>query len=162
MNVRKAKPDDIDLLLSLTPNPDRAFFEQCFIRQCDIYIIEESGGVAAGYGVLNWQPKYAFYQKFDIPEIQDVNILPEFRQRGFATHLIQHIENIVGNENKKSIGISVGLNKEYGAAQRLYVKLGYIPDGTGVTYDRQYVDLNKRYPVDDDLCLMMVKSFKPE
>ena len=46
----------------------------------------------------------------------------------------------------------------FGAAQRLYCKLGYIPDGNGVTYDREAVRAGDMRAVDDLLCLMMVKA----
>jgi hypothetical protein len=53
----------------------------------------------------------------------------------------------------------VGLSADYGAAQRLYHKLGYEPDGNGVTYDRAPVTPGQKYPLDDDLALMLVKFF---
>jgi len=56
------------------------------------------------------------------------------------------------------IGISVGLTIDFGPAQRLYCKLGYMPDGNGVTLDREFVDDGQPVTVNDDLCLMMVKE----
>jgi hypothetical protein len=58
----------------------------------------------------------------------------------------------------KFMGIGVGMPTSYGPAQRLYVKLGYIPDGNGINYDRQSIAFGEFRPVDDDLCLMMVKA----
>lgn len=112
----------------------------------------------AGYCLLNWEPKYNLYRKLDIPEIQDLNILPAFRRRGLATALIEHCENKAREKGKTQIGISYGLDASYGPAQRLYTKLGYVPDGCGVTYDRAPVRFGNIHPIDDDLCLMMVKE----
>ena len=58
------------------------------------------------------------------------------------------------------MGISVALGASYGPAQRLYATLGYMPDGNGVTYDRMAVGFGEMRPVDDDLCLMMVKDLQ--
>ena len=56
------------------------------------------------------------------------------------------------------MGLAVGLHRSYGAAQRLYARLGYMPDGYGVTYDREAVVPGDFRAVDDELCLMMVKT----
>lgn len=39
----------------------------------------------------------------------------------------------------KIVCIGVGLHAGYGSAQRMYVKRGYIPDGSGVWYRDQIV-----------------------
>lgn len=55
------------------------------------------------------------------------------------------------------IGIGVGLYADYGAAQRLYPKLGYRPDGRGITYREHPVAPGSSVPVDDDLVLWMTR-----
>ena len=115
-------------------------------------------GREVGYCMLSWQPKYGFYRKLGIPEIQDLNILPRFRRQGLGRRLIEHCEELARRKKYEYMGIGVGLDASYGAAQRLYVKMGYIPDGNGVTYDRVNVVFGEMRPVDNDLSLMMVKS----
>ena len=110
------------------------------------------------YCVLNWAPKYAYYKKMGYPEIQDLNVLPDFRGQGIATQMIDKCEGLALEKGRTHMGISVGLTASYGPAQRLYVKLGYVPDGHGVTCDRQSVAHGDFRPVDDDMCLMMVKD----
>lgn len=119
---------------------------------CDVYYIE-----GKGFAVLNHAPKYSLYQRLNIPEIQDIFILPAYRQQGLATRLIQHCEM---QSKADMIGISVPVSPQFGAAQKLYIKLGYVPDGNGVTYDREGVIHNAMVRVDDDLCLMLVKDLK--
>ncbi len=121
-------------------------------------LIASVDGEDVGYCVLNWMPKYGFFKAHGIPEIQDLNVLSEFRKRGIATQMIKHCEELAARKNCKSMGISFGLHPGFGAAQRLYVKLGYIPDGHGVTYDRKIVIEGEFKAVDDQLCLMMVKN----
>jgi uncharacterized protein YijF (DUF1287 family) len=75
-------------------------------------------------------------------------------------------EALVREAGKTEIGISVGLNQGYGPAQRLYVKKGYIPDGTGVCCDDVPVRAGEmrttilRHPLslDNLLTLKMVKN----
>ena len=55
--------------------------------------------------------------------------------------------------------LGVGLCDSYGTAQRMYVKRGYIPDGSGVWYqDRQCVQYETVCTVDDDLILYFYKK----
>ena len=115
---------------------------------------------AVGYCFLSWQPKYAFYRKLGIPEIQDINVLSEYRRQGIATAMIAYCENEARKQNHEHMGIGVGLDASFGPAQRLYVRLGYVPDGNGLTYDRKLVAAGEFRMVDENLCLMMVKSLK--
>ena len=120
---------------------------------CDIYYAQNRG-----YCVLNRQPKYPPYKRLGIPEIQDLYVLPEYRGQGVATALINHCEDVCAND---VIGISVPVSHQFGVAQRLYAKLNYIPDGNGVTYDREYVEIDAMTRVDENLCLMLIKDLKP-
>ena len=43
-------------------------------------------------------------------------------------------------------------------AQKLYIKMGYVPDGNGVTYKYQPVIPGDLYPVDDDLVIWLKKD----
>jgi GNAT superfamily N-acetyltransferase len=88
----------------------------------------------AGYVTLLWESKYSNFSNLKIPETSDLNVLPHLRGRGIASQLL----NIAEEEcvkRSKVIGIGVGLYADYGAAQRIYVKRGYIPDGHGITYN---------------------------
>ncbi len=57
-----------------------------------------------------------------------------------------------------TVGLGVGLYKDYGNAQRLYFKLGYCPDGNGISYNYETVPQGNSVPVDDDLCLWLIKN----
>ena len=54
------------------------------------------------------------------------------------------------------VGLRVGLHGGYGAAQRLYARRGYVPDGAGAVRDGRVVDEGEIGPLDDDLTLRMV------
>ena len=119
---------------------------------CEVYFVE-----GKGFAVLNRQPKYSLYQRLGISEIQDVFVLHEFRGQGIATSLINHCEKMTADD---MIGISVPVSPDFGVAQQLYYKLGYRPDGNGVTYDREPLTHNSTVKIDENLCLMMVKDLE--
>jgi hypothetical protein len=58
-----------------------------------------------------------------------------------------------------AVGIGVGLHPGYNAAQRLYVKRGYIPDARGITYRDRFVEDGAKVVVDDDLVMHFTKQF---
>ena len=65
-------------------------------------------------------------------------------------------ERIVG-QRTNMIGIGFALYKAYGAAQRMYVLRGYVPDGQGIVYNDVYVEPGQSYRVDDDLVFGLIK-----
>jgi len=155
-----ASRDDVPRLYALYEkigHKETGYFERCFDEGYDIFIIRD-GDADAGFCVLNFTPLYSLYRKMGFPELQDLNVLPEFRRRGLAAALIDHCETAARVRGAGGVGISVGLTRDYGAAQRLYVKKGYIPDGFGATYEREPVAAHAMHRVDDNLCLMLYKT----
>lgn len=55
--------------------------------------------------------------------------------------------------------LGVGLHSGYGSAQRMYIKRGYIPDGSGVWYNNMLLEQNAQCRNDDDLVLYLIKEF---
>lgn len=84
---------------------------------------------------------------------------------GIASLLLDTAEKIVLTKSQ-IIGIGVGLyageDGGYGAAQRLYIKRCYIPDGKSVTYNYESTILGNSYPLDDDLMLWFTKKLSSE
>ncbi len=113
----------------------------------------------AGYATVHWSPPYLPFKDADIPELQDLNVLPEFRKQGIGTALIKHAEGIVA-QRSDTIGIGVGMYPDYGNAQRLYVQLGYVPDGRGLTYKAKSLAPMETAINDDDLVLFFTKKLK--
>ena len=54
--------------------------------------------------------------------------------------------------------LGVGLHSGYGSAQRMYVKRGYIPDGSGVWYQDKICKPYEECKNDDDLVLYFSKK----
>ena len=127
-------------------------------RTCLVAIVD---GQFAGYVTVNWRPSYPGFSEQNIPEIQDLNILRQFRKQGIASHLLDRAEAEVARHSGV-VGIGVGLHPGYNAAQRLYVRRGYIPDGRGVTYRDRYIDEGSQVLLDDDLVLHFTKQLRSE
>lgn len=118
-------------------------------------------GEFAGYVTLKWQSGYPSFKAENIPEIMDLNVLPHYRKMGVGSLLLDCVEKEAATKSQ-IIGIGVGLyageDGGYGAAQRLYIKRGYIPDGKGVTYNYEPTIPGNSYSLDDDLVLWFTKK----
>lgn len=118
-------------------------------------------GEFAGYITLKWQALYPSFKDQNIPEIMDLNVLPVYRKMGVGSLLLDCAEKEALTKSQ-IIGIGVGLyageDGGYGAAQRLYIRHGYIPDGKGVTYNYEPTIPGNSYPLDDDLVLWFTKK----
>ncbi|WP_338854963.1 GNAT family N-acetyltransferase [Clostridium perfringens] len=93
-----------------------------------------------------------------MPTLRDFNVLEKYQNKGIGTALLDKIEDTV-KEYSKSICLGVGLHSGYGSAQRMYIKRGYIPDGSGVWYNNMLLEQNAQCRNDDDLVLYLIKEF---
>lgn len=123
-------------------------------RQCWVAYKDQE---FAGYANLVWETDYLPFVQAHIPEIGDLNVLPTFRKQGIGTALMEKCEQQAATKTKV-VGIGVGLYSDYGSAQRLYVKRGYIPNGHGIAYHCKTVVRGKACPIDDSLVLYFTKS----
>lgn len=120
-------------------------------------IVASESEVFCGYVTINWQPDYPPFRDSGIPEIQDFNVLPDFRRRGIGTRLMDEAERRAF-ARARIVGIGVGLHHDYGAAQRLYVLRGYVPDARGLMSHGRRVDWGDDVKADDDLVLYLEKE----
>ena len=119
--------------------------------------LAEQKGKIVGYGHLLPNSEYPYFKQNKIPEINDVWVYEESRKQGIGSSLIRHLEKLAAEQGYKQVGIGVGLYRDYGSAQKLYSRLGFAPDGHGITYKHAPVVAGEKYPVDDDLILWLTK-----
>lgn len=167
MIVRLAKENDKALLESVaramgTP-VGRDDFARCLQETAagrrKIFVAVDDNAAPLGYVQLNFTPTYPPFRRLNIAEIQDLNVIPAARRQGVGAALIAVCEEAAKAQGSSEIGISVGLLASFGAAQRLYVRLGYVPDGTGAAYDDEIIHAGDIKPIDDRLTIKLTKTF---
>lgn len=116
----------------------RYFLEQeCGEREV---LVAEVEGVLAGYiTILPCAKQGPFAEIY--PELSDFNVFEPFQNQGIGNLLLEEAEKRVRIISDK-VTLGVGLHSGYGPAQRLYIKRGYIPDGTGVWYQNHQPAMN--------------------
>ncbi|RSJ69904.1 hypothetical protein D8801_06865 [Streptococcus oralis] len=134
----------------------RYFLEQKS-REREVLVVEIDG-VVAGYITILPIAKQGPFAGM-APELSDFNVFELFQNQGIGNLLMEEAENRVKLISDK-VTLGVGLHSGYGPAQRLYMKRGYIPDGTGVWYRNQPLEMNATIQNNDDLVLYLSKEFE--
>ncbi len=134
----------------------RYFLEQeCGEREVSVAEVE---GVVAGYITILPIAKQGPFAGM-APELSDFNVFESFQNQGIGNLLMEEAEKRVKLISDK-VTLGVGLHSGYGPAQRLYIKRGYIPDGSGVWYRNQPLEMNVTIQNNDDLVLYLSKEFE--
>jgi len=120
-------------------------------------LVARMDGVFSGYVTLLFESHHGEFEAIGAPEIADFNVLPAYRNRGIGSALMDAIEEEAQSKNS-IVGIAVGLTADYGAAQRMYVKRGYIPTGAGLFADGKAPSYGEQVTVDDGLLLTFTKK----
>lgn len=123
-------------------------------------LVAEVGSELAGFLTIKWTSDYEPFREAAIPEIKDLNVFPAWRRRGIATALMDEAERRIAQRCEVA-GIGVAMDPDYGAAQRMYVLRGYVPDARGLTSHGAYVRWGDTVTVDDDLVLFLSKRLRP-
>lgn len=135
---------------------DRYFLEQeCGEREV---LVAEVEGALAGYITILPCAKQGPFAEIH-PELSDFNVFEPFQNQGIGNLLMEEAENRVKLISDK-VTLGVGLHSGYGPAQRLYIRRGYIPDGSGVWYQNQPLEMNDTIQNNDDLVLYLSKKFE--
>ena len=124
-----------------------------------VVLLAECGGEFAGYVTIVWDSDYPPFKTAKTPEIADFNVLMKYQRRGIGAALMDEAERRIAKRSDIA-GIGVGLTADYGAAQKLYSKRGYVPDGRGIFQHGKNLKYGDQAIVDDDLVLYMMKSLR--
>lgn len=132
----------------------RYFLEQeCREREV---LVAEVGGALAGYiTILPCAKQGPFAEIY--PELSDFNVFEPFQNQGIGNLLMEEAEKRVKLISDK-VTLGVGLHSGYGPAQRLYIKRGYIPDGSGVWYQNHRPAMDATCEDIGDLVLYLSKD----
>lgn len=111
----------------------------------------------AGYVLLYYKCRWGGLANCNIPSVVDLIVFEKYRREKIATVLMDVAEDIAKKYCNK-VYLDVCLNAEYGPAQRLYAKRGYIPDGKGVYYEGKVCETDADCKNNDELTLCLVKN----
>lgn len=120
-------------------------------------IVAELNNQVAGYVTLLANTNTGPYASKNIPEIVDLNVLIKFQKNGIGNKMMD-VAEMLAKEKCHLVSLAVGLHYGYGSAQRMYVKRGYIPDGSGVWYRGNQLEQYSTCENDDDLTLYLLKK----
>ena len=164
-SIRKMQESDIkDLSRGFTSQgwPSREeiltrYFKEQESGERGILVAEIVGAVAGYITILPTAKQGPFAEIY--PELSDFNVFEPFQNQGIGNFLIEEAEKRVKLISDR-VTLGVGLHSGYGPAQRLYIKRGYIPDGSGVWYRNQPLEMNDTIQNNDDLVLYLSKKFE--
>lgn len=124
-----------------------------------IVIVDEIDDDCTGYITLVINQNSGPFKDTSIPEIVDFNVFEKYQKNGIGQKLLTAVID-KAKEFSDKVGIGVGLNSNYGKAQRLYVKNGFIPNGTGIYYEGKVLPVNEKCINNDELALYFIKEIK--
>lgn len=122
-------------------------------------IVAEFNKKVAGYVTLVPEEKGGPFADKNIPVLVDFIVFEKYQRNGIGSKILDVAEKIA-SEISDTVSLAVGIHSGYGSAQRMYVKRGYIPDGSGAWYNNkqlaQYADCKN----DDELVVYLSKKVK--
>jgi GNAT superfamily N-acetyltransferase len=114
------------------------------------YLIAWDGDQPLGHAHIAWSETH-----LELPEIQDVFVLPEHRRRGIATQLTRAAERAARARGWDRISLSVSQSGN-AAARLLYELLGYVDAGCDPVRVSGVITLRGRpFEVDDTLVYLV-------
>ena len=133
------------------------YFKEQESGEREVLVAEVEGALAGYISILPCAKQGPFAEIY--PELSDFNVFEPFQNQGIGNLLLEEAEKRVRLISDK-VTLGVGFHSGYGPAQRLYIKRGYIPDGTGVWYRNQPLEMNATSQNNDDLVLYLSKGFE--
>ena len=124
-----------------------------------VSLVAEYEGRPVGYLNVYPNPTSGPFVGKGYPELVDFGVLEKYRKLGIGTVLMDVAEEIASGY-ADVVTIGVGLHSGYGSAQRMYVKRGYIPDGSGVWFRDKICAPYGECVNDDDLVLHFSKKLR--
>lgn len=166
LHIRRMRPEDAqviyDTYLSYDWHPVLDTYLRYYQEQEQdqrLVFIAEYEGQVGGLCTLVWHPTEGPWAHQGYPEIVDLSVFYHLHRRGIGNHLMEVAEREAARR-ADMVYLAVGLHAGYGAAQHLYAKRGYLPDGSGVWYRGQALPPYAPCCNDDDLWLFLSKKLR--
>lgn len=97
-----------------------------------------------------------------IPLITNIMVFEPYQKQGLGNRLMEVAESYTADNLGDQVVLWVPILSEFGPAQRMYVKRGYIPDGCGVVKDGVSVKFGETHTFDHSLHLCLVKQLSTD
>ena len=166
LTIRSMMPSDAKILyntyLSYGWHPQLSTYEGYYNEQEEgerLVFIAEYEGTVKGQCTLVLHPKEGPWGGGNYPEIVDLTVFFDIHGKGIGNKLLDVAESEAAKLSDM-VFLAVGVHSGYGAAQRIYAKRGYIPDGSGVWYQNKVLGQYEPCVNDDDLLLFLSKDLK--
>ena len=131
------------------------YFKEQESGEREVLVAEVEGALAGYITILSCAKQGPFAEIY--PELSDFNVFEPFQNQGIGNLLLEEAEKQVRLISDK-VTLGVGLHSGYGPAQRLYIKRGYIPDGSGVWYQNHRPAMDATCEDIGDLVLYLSKD----
>lgn len=164
--IRTMKEEDVDIIFEEQKvqgwHPNIQTFASYYREQNSgsryVFIAEYEGNVA-GYTTLCKSAKEGPFINKGIPEVVDFGVFIKYQKNGIGNKILDVAEKVAA-ELSDRICLGVGLHSGYGSAQRIYIKRGYVFDGSGVWYKGKQLEQYADCCNDDDLVLFLSKYLR--
>jgi GNAT superfamily N-acetyltransferase len=133
--VRPVAPDDVDLVLrTLTHRPRERHLERLGLQDVGdaAYLVAWDGPEPVGHALFKRRAARI------APEVEDLFVIPERRNRGVGTALLRELERLARTERFTCIALAVELANV--DARRLYDREGFVDTGLP-PFDIEYRNL---------------------
>ena len=164
LRIRSMMPEDAkiyyDTYLSYDWHPQMETYENYYKDQEEgkrLVFVPEYEGKVAGICTLLLEPTEGPFVGEGWPEINDFTVFFHLHKKGIGNKVLDVVETEAAKISDH-VFLAVGVHSGYGPAQRIYVKRGYIPDGSGVWYQGKQLEQYAPCVNDDDLLLFMSKE----
>ena len=164
LRIRSMMPEDAkiyyDTYLSYDWHPQMETYENYYKDQEEgkrLVFVPEYEGKVAGICTLLLEPTEGPFAGNGWPEINDFTVFFHLHKKGIGNKVLDVVEAEAAKISDH-VFLAVGVHSGYGPAQRIYVKRGYIPDGSGVWYQGKQLEQYAPCVNDDDLLLFMSKE----
>lgn len=146
--VAELRADEVELVDSRLPlnrlDQQRA--------DASTYLVAWEGDRPVGHAHVAWNGTH-----LELPELQDMFVLPELRGRGIGAELVDAAERLARERGHERMSLSVSLDGNP-VARRLYERLGYVDAGVPHVRTSGVIRLRGRPFAVDDTLLYMTKA----
>ena len=117
------------------------------------------GRQVIGIASVLWESNYVGFAERGIPLLHQLAVAGPFRRQGVAMMLMDAAENLARRRAPRNWASRWNCY-DYGPAQWLYARRGYLPDGRGACRGQQPLSRSAQVTMDDDLILWLTKDLR--